>query len=294
MSRLGTITATLLLCTVSTAAAQSGPDRRYITLQVWSVQPDGSRIPSSAYAGGGPDTDFHVIVRPGGQRQQVHYRFDGDFVVHRRGDTTVLVADLVAARFTGNAAETGGEAVQNDSMESSITRATVRVVPDQAAWLYPFGVPQRGEGGMAIELGVGSRVPPLSPTPEVPRPDRVVVRFGGSGMHAAARMHRARLRIELHEAGTWKRLFDGEALTRLPVPLELGSGRSRLFFELEAPELGVVRQRTDPVCWRWSWESRLDPATRGSCASPGGRPALQELYGSERPRLRVTVFEARD
>jgi hypothetical protein len=231
----------------------------------------------------------HIVVGGG-------YRLDADFAVHRLGDSTVLIGDIAAIRERSPESRFG-DSVTRSTLEETRYRRLVVLREGAAAWFYPFGIPQRGERGVVFEITmfVGSPYDLATAAPKLPfgHPNDFILTGRNYGIEVAPRLHRARVRLEVGTAAAgWRKLFEGDAFSRMPIRAPTGMQGARgqdVLFELEAPEWGLPMDQQDIVCWHWSWADHLPPGG-GSCAAAHGGRSVQRLFGSTAGHLRVTIL----
>lgn len=295
-----------MVACVVVLGAQTGnvqsPARSY-DFRLWRIDREGSRHAVGSMCGGGSaNADLRIWIRPSRRLPgPTPYRLEADLVVHGMGDSTLLIGDITAAR-----AESGGsgrvfvDSVIRTRVNEEVYRRSIVLRRGEAAWFYPFGQPVPGEDGVVLEIV-------RSPGPQcVIRADSLVARtrrrglavegiFGNYGITVAERLHRADVRVEVGDAVRgWRRVFEGTALTRVPLRIGLGADGARgqeLMLELEAPEWGVPEDLQESLCWRWFWADR-EPPGGGACASISRGTSVQRLYGSTAGHLRVTVLSA--
>jgi hypothetical protein len=267
---------------------------RYYEFHLWQIEPDGSRFSAGGVRGGGTEGyDVRLWVKPDRRiAGNGDYRLDADFVVHWLGDTSALIGEVDAIREVHHSTAPG-DSVTRAHLEEETYRRSVALVPWSSAWFYPFGVPRSGERGVGFEITVAES---MSTAPIPFEAGHSFLLSGRAyGAEFGPRLHRARLHIEVGTpASGWREVFDGLALTRVPVRVrlarEIASGRD-LLLELEDPEWRSGLEHHDSLCWHWSWIDRQPPGG-GSCAAANGGVSVQRLYGSEGGQLRVTVLSA--
>ncbi|MGH9896213.1 MAG: hypothetical protein ACREA0_30315, partial [bacterium] len=265
------------LCTLLAAIAVSSPvvpvqaqdPLRLYQFHVWQIESDGSRFSQGGFRGGGtPQYDFRMWIKPDRRILGTgDYRLDADFVVHWLGDTTVLLVDVAAIRELSRQA-TPGDSVVHARLEEESYRRSLVLLPGTSAWFYPFGIPKRGERGIVYEVTIADSSPPDMP---IDKGHDFLLSGHDYGVEFGSRLHRARIRLEIGTDSTgWRRVFEGQGLTRLPVRVALARDGAReeiLLVELEDPEWRNKNLKGhDQICWRWSWADRT---TRGggSCTS---------------------------
>ncbi len=286
----------LVCITLGTARAAAQEKRAHYQFRVWQFLPDSSRTsPGGMWGAGARDEDFHMFIALGSGSGPLApaVRLDGDFVVHQLKDSTLLVGDITATRLlsrdsTGLFAR---DFTGQDRLERRTYRLRTRTTRGSAVWFYPFGVPRRGERGIAFELS-SSDTEPVDATHRTPSnyespPGAAPISYGIDGL---TRPHRARVRVEVGD-----RTFEDDVLTRVPVRIALKSGArgQDLMFELEAQD--PAGGRPIEMCWRWFWADERPPGGSG-CGSfiPGirGETVEQSLDGSAGLKLRVTLLSA--
>jgi hypothetical protein len=276
------------------APVRAQDESRLYQFHVWQIESDGSRFSQGGFQGGGwPQYDFRMWIKPDRRILETGgYRLDADFVVHWLGDTTVLLVDVAAIRELSRHATPSDSGTRTRLEEESYRRSLV-LLPGTSAWFYPFGIPKRGERGIAYEVTMADSS--LSDMP-FDREHEFLLSGHDYGVEFGPRLHRVRIRLEIGTDSTgWRRVFEGPGLTRLPVRVPLareGAREQTLVFELEDPEWSNKNLKAhDQICWRWSW---VDRTTRGggSCTSINRGTSVQRLYGSNVGELRVTILSA--
>ena len=277
---------------VATARAQD--QLRLYQFHVWQIESDGSRFSQGGFRGGGtPEWDFRMWIKPDRRILGTSgYRLDADFVVHWFGDTTMLLVDVAAIRELSPHA-TSSDSVTHARLEEESYRRSLVLLPGTSAWFYPFGIPKRGERGIAYEVTIYDSS--VSDMP-IDRGHEFLLSGHDYGVEFGARLHRARIRLEIGTDSTgWRRVFEGQGLTRLPVRVSLareGAREQHLLFEVEDPEWRNKNLKGhDQICWRWSWADRTTPRG-GSCTSINRGTSVQRLYGTGAGQLRVTILSA--
>lgn len=276
------------------AAAQSSMS--YYQFHLWQIEPDGTRHSAGGFGGGGTsDLDFRIWIRPDRRiAGDMDYRLDADFVVHRLADSTVMIGEIVATRGVSTSAYPG-DSVRHARLEEETFRRTLVLHSGgrTTAWFYPFGIPRRGERGIAFEISPASSAASAMDLPVTKDLDFLLRGARSYGIVWKARTHSVRARLEVGSpGGEWSTVYEGGVLTRLPLRVSLAGKGARgtdMVFELQAPEWGVPPTEVDDLCWRWSWADRQPPGG-GSCAAIRHGTAVQRLYGSRAGFLRVTIL----
>ena len=303
------ITMGVAVAALALVAPLEAQDRgEFYDFRFWRIEADSSRRSALTFCGGGSASmDLRVWVKPlrfglRPARSATPYRLDADFAVHVLSDSTLLIADVTAGRIISpGSAPSPDDSVVRARVDEETYRRSLVVRSGQTAWFYPFGVPRRGEQGLAVEIARrvdgcpvrADRVLPAGGHDEAPS----VAQFGVYGVEVRERLHRARVRLESGtSASGWRSVFEGEVLTRIPVRVSLGALGARgqdLVFELEAPEWGMPPDLQESLCWRWYWADRQPPGG-SSCGSVAGGTTVQRLYGSRAGagHLRVTILAA--
>jgi hypothetical protein len=256
--------------------------------RVWQFLPDSSRTSPGTLSGVvSGDDDFHMFIALGaGPTHPV--RLDGDFVAHQLQDSTLIVGDVVATRIL--ARDSTRSFARDLESEEQLERRTYRLRATIArggpVWFYPFGVPRRGERGVAFELTLFvselAQSTSRDTTRYVPPPGFAPMEYGINGL---TRPHRGRIRIEIEDTAFVTR-FEGELLTRIPTRIRLkGGARGQdLMFELEAKERPGAA-----LCWRWFWMDERPPGG-SACGRRPGETVEQKLDGSAGLKMRVTLL----
>lgn len=282
----------LLLGFVLFAGAQVRAQGKSIHYQfrVWQFLPDSSHTSPGTLSGvAGEDQDFHLFIALGSGAAPLapDVRLDGDFAVHQMRDSTIFVGDITATRVLSRDSTTlfARDLRSEDRLERRTYRLRATTNRGGPVWFYPFGVPRRGERGIAFEFTasdtepadtmrrIGTRfTPPTGFTP---------MEYGINGLK---RPHRAHVRLEVGDR-TFQTVFEDAALTRVPVriPLKGGARGQDLMFELAAQET------PGETCWRWYWADEGPPGGFGCGPLVTGKAVEQNLGGSARLRMRVTV-----
>jgi hypothetical protein len=256
--------------------------------RVWQFLPDSSRTSPGGMSGAvSRDEDFHMYIALGAAPTPA-VRLDGDFVAHQVKDSVVLVGDITATRVLSRDSTRlfTRDPVSKEQVERRSFRLRTTIARGGPVWFYPFGVPRRGERGIAFELTSSVREAGQTTPPDtaryVPPPGFAPMEYGIDGL---TRPHRARIRIEVGDT-VLVTVFEGEVLTRLPKRLALArNARGDLMFELQAQD-GTAAGR---VCWRWFWADEQPPGGSG-CERFGGAGVEQSLYGSAGLKMRVTLL----
>lgn len=271
------------------ASAQKGVT--HYQFRVWQFLPDGSLTNPGTMSGvASEDEDFHMFITLGSGAAPLvpDIRLDGDFAVHRMEDSTLFVGDITAMRVLGRDSTKlfARDMTSEDRLERRVYRMRVTTTGGAPLWFYPFGVPRRGERGIAFELTSAATEPrdsTLSRSQAYRLPEGAVAM--SYGIEGVKRAHRARVLVEV-VSGQLQKAFEGELLTRVPVRIPVkGGGRGQdLMFEVEAEE------RPGERCWRWFWADEKPPGGFG-CGSPVlGRTVEQSLDGSVGLKMRVTLL----
>jgi hypothetical protein len=259
--------------------------------RVWQFLPDSSRTSPGGMSGVvSGDEDFHMYIALGAGRTPP-VRLDGDFVAHQVNDSTLLVGDITAIRILSRDSTRlfARDLESEEQLERRTYRLRATIARGGPVWFYPFGVPRRGERGVAFELtssiSVLAQSTSRDTTRYVPPPGFAPMEYGINGLK---RPHRARLRIEIGDTA-FVTLFEGEALTRIPmrIRLERGARGQDLMFELEAEERPGAA-----LCWRWFWMDEQPPGG-SACGHVSGKAIAQSLYGSGGLKMRVTLLSPR-
>jgi hypothetical protein len=210
-------------------------------------------------------------------------RLDGDFVLHELKDSTVLVGDITAVQVLSRDSTRlfARDLVSRDRLDRRTSRLRATMTRGMPLWFYPFGVPQRGERGIAFELTSSD----TQPTRQINWPPRQGAAPIAYGINALKRPHRARVRVEVG-AKAWETGFEDAALTRVPVRIAVrGGARGQdLMFELAAQET------PGQLCWRWYWADERPPGGFGCGSRIGGTTVEQRLDGSLGLKMRVTLL----
>ncbi len=276
---------------IDAGAASQAPGKHY-QFHLWQIEPDGSRLSVGRFGGGGyDDIDFRIWIKPSRRLTgNTDYRLDGDFVAHRLGDSTIMVSEITAVRELRRD-QAPGDSITRAQLEEETYRRTIVVRGGASGWFYPFGIPERGERGVAFEITVYDSVPPELP---VDRGRDYLLSNHAYGIEMISRLNRARIRLEIRDAASgWRTVFEGDALTRIPVRVPLrgkGARGQDLVFELDAPEWGFPEAPESSMCWRWYWADRQPPGGE-ACAATRRGTAVQPL-GADLGQLRVTVLAA--
>ena len=284
--------AIVLLLHIGLAAlggAQAGAQQRvaHYQFRVWQFLPDSSRTSPGTLSGvASEDEDFHMFITLGSSSPPLapDVRLDGDFVVHQWNDSTLFIGDVTAQRVVSRDSTKlfARDLVGEDRVERRTYRLRATSARDRSVWFYPFGVPRRGERGVAFELAVSTAQPgdTAGKRPERYRPPRGFVPMS-YGIDALNRAHSARVRVEVGDR-EFANVFEGEALTRVPVRIRVqGGARGQdLMFELETEEQGKA-------CWRWYWADERPPGGAGCWRVPD-QAEVASLDGTKGLKLRVT------
>lgn len=289
-----TRTCVLTAVCVALGAANAGAQEKPVHYQfrVWQFLPDSSRTSPGGMSGVvSKDQDFHMFVTLGSASTSL-VRLDGDFVAHQLKDSTLLVGDITAMRVLSRDSTRlfARDLASEDQLERRTYRLRATMARGGPVWFYPFGVPRRGERGIAFEL-TSSETEPAdmvhSPSSRYEPPEGFApMEYGINGL---TRPHRARVRVEVGSKALLT-VFEDEVLTRVPVRIAMkGGARSQdLMFELQAQE-GAVPGK---VCWRWFWADERPPGGFG-CGSVIRREAVeQSLDGSVGLKVRVMLLSA--
>ena len=265
------------------SARAQGKDSLY-EFRVWQFLPDSSRASPGTLSGiARGNEDFHMFIALGSVSALFgpDVRLDGDFVVHQINDSTLLVGDITAIRVLSrdSALLFARNFAGQDRLERRTYRLRATTTRRAPVWFYPFGVPQRGERGIAFEL-TSSDTQPARSINWPPRQGAAPISYG---IDAVARSHRARVRVEVGD-----RAFEDDVLTRVPVRIAMkGGARGQdLMFELEAKPAGAPPGH---VCWRWFWADERPPGG-SACERRRGEAVEQKLDGSAGLRMRVTLL----
>ncbi len=289
----------LVLLLAPTAIGAQGRTPTY-DFCLWQIEPDSSRFHIGDVGGGGSSNmDFRLLLKPTrGLFGRIGYRLDADFVVHRRGDSTLLVGEIRAARVLSeeSVGSMAGDRPARARLEEETYRRSLVVSTGSAAWFYPFGVPGRGERGLVLEISEHGLGTPARAgcTSDRKRPPVMFLTKENYAIEVRGRMHQARVRLEIGSGESWRTVFEGDALTRVPVRVAMGGQGARgqdLMFELQAPEWGIPFDLQDSLCWRWYWADQ-EPPSGGACASVDRGTVVQRLYGGGFGHLRVVILSA--